>query len=143
MKIISHRGNLNGRIPSQENHPSYIQTAIDNGYDVEIDVWWTDGRFYLGHDEPSYEIDKLFLVNHKIWCHAKNKEALSEMLKIGAHCFWHENDSYTMTNKAIPWCINGKWIDGGVTVVSENMDFPYGILGICTDYAIDWSRRTK
>ena len=46
MKLISHRGNLNGRIPERENHPDYIDEAIEAGYDVEIDIWLNDGVLY-------------------------------------------------------------------------------------------------
>ena len=38
MILISHRGNITGRIPDSENRPSYIQDTINLGYDVEIDV---------------------------------------------------------------------------------------------------------
>ena len=48
MKIISHRGNLSGPDPKQENKPSQIINAIQKGYEVEIDVWFKDKKFYLG-----------------------------------------------------------------------------------------------
>jgi len=38
MKLISHRGNLFGPNPTNENNPDYILNAIELGYDVEIDV---------------------------------------------------------------------------------------------------------
>ena len=38
MKIISHRGNIRGPNPEKENRPSYIDCALGNGYDVEIDI---------------------------------------------------------------------------------------------------------
>ena len=38
MKLISHRGNINGKIEKFENNPNYIDTAIEQGYDVEIDL---------------------------------------------------------------------------------------------------------
>ena len=38
MKIISHRGNINGIIPEKENRPSYIDSAIGCGYEVEVDI---------------------------------------------------------------------------------------------------------
>jgi len=53
---ISHRGNIDGRIPNSENSPEYISLALSKGYEVEIDVWFVDGSFYLGHDEPYYLI---------------------------------------------------------------------------------------
>ena len=49
-KIISHRGNLIGVKPECENNPTYIDQAIAEGFDVEIDVWFIDGEFFLGHD---------------------------------------------------------------------------------------------
>ena len=61
IKLISHRGNLNGVNPDRENSPSYIQKAIFAGYDVEIDVrWWNDG-IWLGHDTPDWEVPISFL----------------------------------------------------------------------------------
>ena len=36
MRIISHRGNIRGRVPGRENAPSYIDCALGNGYDVEM-----------------------------------------------------------------------------------------------------------
>ena len=41
MKLISHRGNLSGPIPESENNPSYITNAINKGFDVEVDFWFT------------------------------------------------------------------------------------------------------
>jgi hypothetical protein len=29
MILISHRGNLRGKIPSQENHPEYVLKALE------------------------------------------------------------------------------------------------------------------
>jgi hypothetical protein len=53
MILISHRGNLNGPNPERENHPDYIWEALRAGFEVEIDVWWVEGKFKLGHDEPT------------------------------------------------------------------------------------------
>jgi len=57
MIYISHRGNINGRIEDSENKPEYIDDTIQLGFDVEIDVWYIDGKWWLGHDGPQYEID--------------------------------------------------------------------------------------
>ena len=38
MKLIAHKGNVNGPDSSKENTPAQIEWCIDNGYDVEIDV---------------------------------------------------------------------------------------------------------
>jgi hypothetical protein len=53
MILISHRGNINGKQPNKENHSLYIFEAIKQGFQVEIDVWFIDGKFKLGHDEST------------------------------------------------------------------------------------------
>ena len=73
--LISHRGNINGRFESYENEPNYIDKAISNGFDVEIDMWWIDGKTFLGHDIPQYEVDDKWLEERmdKLWIHCKNE----------------------------------------------------------------------
>ena len=103
MKLISHRGNINGRQPGLENMPSYIDSAINLGYDVEIDVWYEEG-FWLGHDSPHFKVDVEYLKNPKLWCHAKNGCALHQMrLAKDIHHFWHEDDDYTLTSQGFIW----------------------------------------
>ena len=75
MILISHRGNIDGRNPIYENSDKYCQTAIDKGFKVEIDVWYTD-TWWTGHDRPGYRVDTDFLKKKEVWCHAKNIEAL-------------------------------------------------------------------
>lgn len=142
MKIIAHRGNVNGTNEQRENSPDYIMEAIELGFDAEIDVWYVDGKFYLGHDNPQYKIDESFCVHPNLWCHAKNTESLPQLLKIGAHCFWHETDKYTLTSKMIPWCFPENWIDGGVTVVFSSpreVKIPNFVLGVCVDNCLEWA----
>ena len=50
MYLISHRGNINGIEKNNENNPDYINQAISSGYDVEVDVRYESGQFFLGHD---------------------------------------------------------------------------------------------
>ena len=144
MKIISHRGNLSGPIPDQENNPAYIQKAIDVGYEVEIDVWFVDGKFYLGHDEPQHFIDDSWLKDRSslLWCHAKNEQALHQMLKLELHCFWHETDKFTVTSDGFLWCFPGNFSANGVTVdLSEEVKIPnHPCLGICTDVPVKWKQ---
>src|SRR5882757_9187479 len=98
MFYIAHRGNTHGIDNSQENNPNYIKLALDKGFDVEIDVWYENNKWFLGHDVPQYEIKYSYLHNNKFWCHAKNLAALELMLNDEQiHCFWHENDHLTLT----------------------------------------------
>ena len=63
MILISHRGNLNGVNVKKENSVDYIEEALDQGFDVEVDVWNISGSYFLGHDEPQHLVKKDFLNN--------------------------------------------------------------------------------
>ena len=145
MIIIAHRGNRFGSNTSLENNPNYIKETIDAGFHVEIDVWYNKqaNTVYLGHDDPKYKVSIDFLKHNKMWCHAKNKDALEYMIENEVHCFWHESDKYTITSKGYFWCYPNNYIKNGVTVdlnhsvSSINTD---DIMGICTDIADDWKK---
>ena len=99
MILISHRGNTNGPNPEKENHPDYITKALSEGYDVEVDVWYVNGGFYLGHDKPQYKTNKIFLSNNHLWVHCKNVEALNQFrFDSSINYFWHENDTVALTS---------------------------------------------
>lgn len=136
MILISHRGNIDGKIPEYENNPNYIQAALELGYDVEVDVWFVDGKFMLGHDKPQYETDYKFLMNEKLWCHAKSLDALFEMKKYAIHYFWHETDTVTLTSKNYVWAYPGKQpIKGSIACMPElENDNVLLCKGICSDY---------
>jgi hypothetical protein len=139
MILISHRGNTDGSFPQLENRPEYVRNAVDLGYEVEVDVWFVNGGFYLGHDFPQYAIHQDWFSNLPLWCHAKNKEALVRLLSLGIHCFWHETDRFTLTSRGIPWCYPDNYIDGGITVMKNNLKYTIeGSLGVCTDYPKLW-----
>jgi hypothetical protein len=144
MKIIAHRGNISG--PStMENHPDYIQQALNAGFDVELDVWNIDSKLVLGHDNPQYEINLEWLYSHKdcLWIHLKNIECYQLFKNTNLNYFWHENDKFTLTSKNIPWCYPSIYISNGVTVLCKEKEIPDGLYGICTDYAIEWKTRLK
>ncbi len=107
MKLISHRGNIVGPNPSRENTPSYIDTAISAGYDVEVDINYMNGKFYLGHDTPDYEISETWMLMRKdnIWFHCKNLEAASKLAETGESYkfFCHSSDSFVLTSKNLIW----------------------------------------
>lgn len=136
MKIISHRGNTDGPNKDTENNPDIILNLLKNNIDCEIDVWYQDDSFYLGHDMPQYKIDSDFLVNEKLWCHAKNIDALYQMNKNkNIHSFWHQTDDYTLTSRNFIWTYPGKPVTPQSVIVTGI--FPDNICyGICTDYPL-------
>ena len=137
MILISHRGNVNGRNPHRENRQDYIQEALDNDYEVEIDVWHHQHEFYLGHDEPQYKVDEKFLQNEKLWCHAKNIDALNSMIENGKiHCFWHQEDDVTLTSERYLWTYPGKDLTpNSISVLPDNKP-DVEVAGVCSDFIV-------
>ena len=142
MFLISHRGNINGRDPNKENSIDYILKAIDLGYNVEIDVWFVNNSFYLGHDKPQYKVNHDFLINEKLWCHAKNINALIEMSKYCIHYFWHDKDDFTLTSKNYIWAYPSRNINKKTIIVLpeiHNVNF-FECKGVCSDYIIRYAK---
>ena len=142
MKIISHRGNIRGPVSDKENRPSYIDCAIGNGYDVEIDVRSINGDLWLGHDEPQYKIDHNWLDKRRdyLWLHCKNLEASVECWAY--HSFCHTNDPFTYTTTGKIWLHDlSMKIDDNTIIPLMSLDdivqslngIPYAI---CTDYSV-------
>lgn len=140
MILIAHRGNFKGRNINAENTPEYIDLAIKNNFDVEIDVWVNENGLFLGHDSPETKIDLTFLIDRKskLWCHAKNLEALEFLLSNGLHTFSHDKDDYIITSHGIIWANVGmKLSSKTICVMPERADYRNteisNCLGICSD----------
>lgn len=142
MILISHRGNIDGKIEENENRPSYIDFAIKSGYNVEVDVWFVDGKWWLGHDEPQYQTTTNWLEERqdKLWIHCKNVDAVIELDSNNKHYngfnyFWHENDTITLTSFSFIWAYPGKQpIKGSIAVMPEIFnDDVSQCHGVCSD----------
>lgn len=142
MIYISHRGNLNGKKPHLENKQEYIDDALDMGFDVEVDVWYIDGIFWLGHDGPQYKIDFDWLDNrsHRLWVHCKNKEVVEYFIEndyqtANINWFWHEEDTMVLTSFNYVWVYPGKQpVKKSIAVMPEiYKDDISQCLGICSD----------
>lgn len=139
-KLISHRGNIDGRKESFENSPSYIDMALSQGYDVEIDIWYIDNELFLGHDIPQYNINIDFLNKRydKIWIHCKNIDALYYLINFeNLNIFFHDIDDVTLTSSKYMWTYPGKKItEKSIAVMPETVDKWDGMdkaYGICSD----------
>jgi hypothetical protein len=138
--LISHRGNVNGRMESWENEPTYIDLAISKGYDVEVDVWYKDNILWLGHDKPDYAIDFSFIRDRvsKLWVHCKNIEAILYFKECSydVNYFWHENDTVTLTSLNYIWAFPNKQpIKNSIAVMPELFnDDVSSAIGVCSDF---------
>ena len=144
MILISHRGNINGRLESYENEPKYIDLAISKGYDVEIDVWYENNMLWLGHDNPNYGVEFKWFTDRlsKLWVHCKNIESVLFFKGCGydVNYFWHEKDAITLTSKNYIWAYPGKQpIKDSIAVIPELFnDDTTKCLGICSDYIANY-----
>lgn len=140
MKIISHRGNIIGRIEEKENSPSYIDAAISSGFDVEIDLRMIDEKLFLGHDFNQYEISENWLMDRqdKLWVHAKDLDVVPFLYHTKLNWFWHENDNMTQTSHGYLWCFPNVFVEKGFTVCFNYMEVPSYIGGVCTDEPIKY-----
>ena len=145
MFFISHRGNISGPNKKDENKFEYIKNALNLGFDVEIDIWYYKNNFYLGHDEPIFKVNKFFLLNKKLWCHAKNLEALLNLKKIKANYFWHQKDDYVLTSSGYLWTYPGKKLSkASIYVLPENLKKFFNPLiykGISSDYIAKYKKK--
>lgn len=143
MIYISHRGNVDGKNEVRENSPYYIMEALAMGFDVEVDVWYIDGKWWLGHDGPQYETDLEWLDyrSEHLWVHCKNKQAVEYFVENEEECkdlnwFWHEEDTMTLTSFGYVWVYPGKQpIKKSIAVMPEiHNDDISKCDGICSDY---------
>jgi hypothetical protein len=146
MKLISHRGNLKGPITNKENRPSYIDCALQLGYDVEVDIRYVDGDFWLGHDSPDYKISDTWIKLRKknLWFHCKDIESAHELKKMDDDImfFCHSNDPYVITSNGYLWVhdlnlkLNSNCIIPLLTkkeMQCSNINYVYGV---CSDFII-------
>jgi hypothetical protein len=142
MKLISHRGNLEGSIKEMENHPNYIDKALSLGFDAEIDIHVTNQDIYLGHDSGQYLINLNWLFERRdmIWIHCKNIQAIELMYNSDLHFFWHQNDTLTVTSKKFIWAFPGNQpIENSVAVMPEIYDDNINsCIGICSDFILKY-----
>jgi hypothetical protein len=125
-----------------ENHPDLIKSTLGIGFDVEVDIWFVDGRLFLGHDGPEYLIDYDFLLNDGLWIHCKNVESF-EILKDNSNpnnYFYHQNDDFALTSLGYLWTYPGqKLTKYSIAVMPEMKEFKNIKVsyGICSDFISD------
>lgn len=150
MRWILHRGNNEGP-NSVENNPAKLLKRLTEGYEIEIDLWYCDNKFYLGHDKPEYKIYEEFLENNRLWIHCKDPKTLEYMNTKKKHLnyFYHTNEDYVITSKGYIWSYVGKpALENSVIVMPEKSLTSYKweeLVSknciICSDYIEDDIRK--
>jgi len=151
MKYIAHRGNIRGPNVPEENTPHYLEYAIKQGFDVEVDVRVDEatGTCHLGHDGPALTIDWSWLEKYRsnLWIHCKDLNSLTafQQSDLNFNYFWHQNDDYTLTSHQIVWVYPGRSFNFKSVVVVPEWELgntpeglrragKYECYGICSDY---------
>jgi hypothetical protein len=140
MKLIAHRGLLEGPNKELENTPNQILKALDKGFDCEVDLWYINGELFLGHDGPQYFVDEKFINSIGLWIHAKNLAAFRWLTNTSHTYFWHQEDDFTLTSNKFLWTYPGKELTmRSISVLPEWNDPEFTNLNlncyaICSDY---------
>lgn len=139
---ILHRGLMNGPDKTLENKESELWKRLQDGWDIEIDLWYKNNVIWLGHDEPTDLLqDKRLLNSNRVWIHCKNIEMLQYMTeqRPGAPFFSHNVDEAVLTSNGYIWCYPG--FQAGIhsiIVMPErvpSIQFDSSTIGgICSDY---------
>jgi hypothetical protein len=150
MIYIAHRGLIDGPDESRENRPDTIMEALNEGFNAEVDVWFKDDKWFLGHNEPQYRVDREFLSRTNLWLHCKNLEALNRVRHIipFIEFFWHQNDDYTVTSNGFIWTYPGKPLtENSICVQPEwNSDistWDEKCMGVCSKYVMQLKKNAK
>lgn len=151
MRLIAHRGNVDGVNHKWENTVLYAEEAIVSGFDVELDIWQENGNFYLGHDSSEHYVSWGWLVENRerLWLHCKNIQALSFFAEYYPQFqfFYHRDDNFTLTSTKHIWTFPGHTIKKkSICVLPESGAFfcdhrdwvtplkKLECFGICSDY---------
>ena len=148
MKLIAHRGNIDGPNIERENSPEYLAEALALGYDIEIDLWLMEGSLFLGHDMLEYEISERYLntIRDSAWIHCKNLLALDFCRRSDYYnCFSHNEDDAVLTSKGFIWAYPGKEVASSKCIIVspereeryQDLRIPKSFYGVCSDYVKD------
>jgi hypothetical protein len=152
MRFIAHRGNTDGIRHDFENRPEYLEAALRKGFDVELDVRVKDGQIYLGHDYPQHKLDIGWMtaMRDRLWIHCKDTRSMEMMQRLRRNglelnCFWHEQDTMTITSGGFLWVYPGKQpIENSIAVLPELHDEDVSsCTGICSDYVDRYREKMK
>ena len=119
-----------------------MEYCLEHGLSVEIDVWYTDDSFWLGHDNPQHRVDVDFLMQPKLWIHCKDIESAMLLRHYPSlNTFTIDKDDFTITSKNWLWLspTYGKSYKGAICVMPEDPRWKFSsehlldFAGICSD----------
>lgn len=103
--IISHLGNLDGRVPEKENQLKYLQAALDAGYHVCAEVVFQNGAFLLPTVKGLQHVPPAFFSKQRVWSRCHDADTLDALCNIGAHAFIASQAELTLTSHQFIWTL--------------------------------------
>ncbi len=97
MKIISHRGNIDG--PGSDCERDRVEMAIDAGFYVELDVRRAFNELMIGHDKLLYKLPVDWIrkpLADRFWFHAKDVATFNELGALGLRVFMHTDEPFAV-----------------------------------------------
>lgn len=144
MIVYSHRGNLKGPNSKFENHPDYIDDALNEGFKVEIDLRNYNNKFYLGHDKAQYEIKLDWLQKRKNNLLIHFKDLIAVFNSNEFHFFCHAQDDFALTSQLKIWIHKRDLLINSSNIIvplmnKDQIDKYFNkksIFSVCTDFPI-------
>lgn len=99
MYHISLRANTTGINVHTENKPFTINELLKTGLHCWVDVWYQDGRIYLGKDSPTYLVKPYYINMYSLWCNAMTFETLLQLKKLKAPNYFMYTGLPVLTNR--------------------------------------------
>jgi hypothetical protein len=126
MILISHRGNIRGRIESLENDPEYVLKAIKSGFNCLVDLWFDTPikgdveQFFTGNNEPVYPVDSEFMDTKGILFKVHTDIAFEMMQKFWNHTVFYKSEEFDFPcdKNCETWTIESK--DGKISGICSN-----------------------
>lgn len=136
--IISHLGNIDGRIPERENTLPYIKEALAAGWHVCVDVLYTNGNFVLPCEKAFYPIPPSLLSNCRVWARTYDPETIDALCTIKAHCVIATESPVTLTSEQFIWTLPPLQLAGRAIAVFPELAPPdwlenYEPAGLCSN----------
>jgi hypothetical protein len=140
---IAHRALIAGPDHKKENSIQTISSRCQQGLSSEIDIWFHEEEFWIGHDAPRERVTLEFLTSEFLWIHAKNGEAFYKLQKIsnekglGLRIFYHTQEHYALTTLGDTIILPGVPDVDGFCYMMPEMDnvTPTVAAKICSDFS--------
>lgn len=103
--IISHLGNIDGRIPERENRFSYLKAALAAGWHVCADVVFRNGGLLLPWQNGFDPAPLSFFSQPRVWSRCRDAETLDALCNVKAHAFFLSDTGHTLTSEQFVWTL--------------------------------------